>query len=495
MLDDLERLEAVGREIGRRARDASVASIWRAQMRAVRHVLVRDGRTESLGATTSSGHGIQVFTAEGRTAFATRDDLRKDEALRLLGRAIEVAKNGAALGLPGVRFPDLPRTVARIVPASAPRFAEVELPAVAQRLRELEAEALDRTPGVRLKVSYASDLDAWRIFRSDGSDVCFALPRCVLRLTATSTAGDVRHSVGVSVFGPDAALPWDEAAIGLLLRRAEGAARLACRLPEAPSHPAGSFPFVIDYALAKGLAHEAFGHASEADGFRNSVLARGGRFRAGEAVGAPHVSIIDEPIEGDHAWQPYSANGLPRTRAVLVDRGKLAEALADPWSAAAGGVRIIDAARAESFRHAPLPRMSNIRIEVDRPLPAPGAFEDYGPDELRDLLASAGVLDRHPTIVFLSGYSGGQVNTASGDFVFQCKAIYKISRDRIVLHKPAAFAGSMFGALRSVREAFGPLRLDALGTCGKWGQSVPSSGGSHYFLVLDPDPSVQLGGH
>jgi TldD protein len=113
---------------------------------------------------------------------------------------------------------------------------------------------------------------------------------------------------------------------------------------------------------------------------------------------------------------------------------------------------------------------------------------------VRDLLASAGVLDRHPAVVFLSGYGGGQVNTASGDFIFQCKAIYKISRDRIALYKPAAFAGSMFGALRSVREAFGPLRLDALGTCGKWGQSVPSSGGSHYFLVLDPDPSVRLGG-
>jgi TldD protein len=52
----------------------------------------------------------------------------------------------------------------------------------------------------------------------------------------------------------------------------------------------------------------------------------------------------------------------------------------------------------------------------------------------------------------------------------------------------------MFGALRSIREAFGPLLLDALGFCGKWGQSVPSSGGSHYFLVLEPDASVQLGG-
>ncbi len=49
-------------------------------------------------------------------------------------------------------------------------------------------------------------------------------------------------------------------------------------------------------------------------------------------------------------------------------------------------------------------------------------------------------------------------------------------------------------ALNAIREAFGPLKLDALGYCGKWGQSVPSSGGSHYFLVLDPHPDVRLGG-
>ena len=38
------------------------------------------------------------------------------------------------------------------------------------------------------------------------------------------------------------------------------------------------------------------------------------------------------------------------------------------------------------------------------------------------------------------------------------------------------------------------LKLDAIGYCGKWGQSVPSSGGSHYFLVLDPHDDVRLGG-
>ena len=69
----------------------------------------------------------------------------------------------------------------------------------------------------------------------------------------------------------------------------------------------------------------------------------------------------------------------------------------------AGGVSLTGAERAETFRNAPLPRMTNIRVEIDRPLPAPGAFEEYGPEEVRDLLAGAGVLRRHPEVVFLSG--------------------------------------------------------------------------------------------
>ena len=96
-------------------------------------------------------------------------------------------------------------------------------------------------------------------------------------------------------------------------------------------------------------------------------------------------------------------------------------------------------------------------------------------------------------VYLIRATAGGQVNTAGGDFVFQCKAIYDLDERGVTLYKPAIFSGSMFGALQSVREAFGPLVLDAIGYCGKWGQQVPSSGGSHYFLVLEPHASVGTG--
>jgi TldD protein len=493
LIVELKSLTQLARELKDRARGHGASLVWRAQARRVQSVLIKSGKVEEVATSSGSGHGVQVVTGDGRTALGSRDEFLAEPALALFDSTLAAAQAAGSLGVTGTASAPLEPVVAEAIPHGLDAFDRIDLTAVAVRLGQLEREIAGSVPGVRLSLSFQSDLDAWRVVRSDGGDVVFAMPRCVVRASASSS-GDARHTVGASVASPSPMLLDDPSTIATFLKRATSAARLATVLPDAPAHPAGSFPLVIDYALAKGLAHEAFGHASEADGFRSSILAKDGRFRRGDVVGASHVSIIDEPQLGDHAWQPFSTSGAPRLRSTIVDHGRLEDALTDPWSQTGSGSRLTNADRAESFRSAPLPRMTNIRIQVDEPLPAPGSFEDYGPEEVRDLLADAGVLRRHPRVVFLSGYSGGQVNPATGDFVFNCKAIYVLAGRGVTLHKPAIFSGSMFGALRSIREGFGPLLLDAIGTCGKWGQNVPSSGGSHYFLALDPDASVRLGG-
>lgn len=494
MINDLEELDDLGDRLCETARRRGVFLIWRAQSLIARHVSVRKGRIENTGRSVSSGHGMHVVDDRGYPALSSVDGFDPEEAEKLLASTIEATLHGESLGLSTATLSDLEPHHGREIPVGDEAFAAIDQHHIGRRLLELESELQGRVEGVSLQLSYRAELDAWRIRRSDTTDVLYAMPRCLLSLRATNQGDDGRHGVSTNVFSSHPDLIDDETALEQFLTRGMAAARLATRLPGAPHHPAGCFPLVIDYALAKGLAHEAFGHASESDGFRASILARNGRFRQGQKVGPSHVSIIDEPQPNDHAWQPFSSNGLPRERAVLVKDGRLRDGLSDLWSYAAGGVRLTGAARAQSYGSAPLPRMTNIRIECAAPLPAAGRFEDYGPEEVRDLLAGAGVFRRHPQVCFLSGYTGGQVNTTAGEFVFNCRAIYTLSPDSIRLHKPAIFSGSMFGALESIREAFGPLRLDAIGFCGKWGQHVPSSGGSHYFLVLDPHPDVHIGG-
>jgi TldD protein len=116
------------------------------------------------------------------------------------------------------------------------------------------------------------------------------------------------------------------------------------------------------------------------------------------------------------------------------------------------------------------------------------------PENVRDLAGGAGLFERFPKIVFLSGYTGGQVNTALGDFVFNCQALYELTPRSVTLYRPGIFRGSLLAALASISRAFGPLQLDAIGTCGKWGQSVPSSGGSHGYLFIEPSEHIGVGG-
>ena len=78
--------------------------------------------------------------------------------------------------------------------------------------------------------------------------------------------------------------------------------------------------------------------------------------------------------------------------------------------------------------------------------------------------------------------------------MFNCGAVYLLTRDDVRIHQPAIFSGHFLAALGAVRAGFGPLILDALGTCGKMGQKVPSSGGSNAFLYLEPSDQVTIGG-
>jgi TldD protein len=138
--------------------------------------------------------------------------------------------------------------------------------------------------------------------------------------------------------------------------------------------------------------------------------------------------------------------------------------------------------------------MTNIRIELPDALPMSGHFEEQTPEDVRSALLNAGLLTTGHPVVYLSGYTGGQVSRAQGDFVFNCAALYELSVEGIKLYQPGIFSGQTLAALHAIRAGFGPLQLDAMGWCGKAGQTVPSSGGSHYFLYLEANPQVMVGG-
>jgi len=477
------------------ARRLGVYAIVREQVRRARSLVIQNGKVEDVVSVHSGGVGFQVHTDECFSATGFVDGFVDVEDLATLRGTAAAAARASGLGAhPDRSIFGASPLVLHIPDARAERFDELSLGRLSEAVGAAHEEACTLSSEIRVRTQASIEREDWRVSRSDGTATSWVVPRLVLHHSVTAEGPAGSSTVRAHLFSPDYDALSGEHARKKLLARVSGATDKALGLRGAERYPAGVYPLLIDYALAKGLAHEAFGHAAEADSFRSSVLARDGRFRSGERVGRELVSVIDEPIAGDHAYQPIGANGFRRERVDIVRCGVLHEALADQFSAAPAGVPVKGAERAESFRHTPIPRMSNIRIELEASDPLPRPFEEMTPQDVRDLAAGAGLFERFAKIVFLSGYTGGQVNPVSGDFVFNCQALYELSARAVTLYRPAIFRGSLLAALASISRGFGPLQLDAIGTCGKWGQSVPSSGGSHGYVFLEPNEAIGVGG-
>jgi TldD protein len=492
---DLDPERPLFAELTRRAGAAGLYLIARGQSRRRLRVLVANGRTEEASSSLVAGLGLHVFTDEGYCAFGSIDGLAPEAAAPLLERTGRAAVSSRRLGAsPTLAFvaaapARLRHPAAGRVPIDAVSLADAERTAL-----ELNRALRDRSPNLAVRTSLSFDRDEWLVVRSDGTEASWVITRFVASHGITVTRNGASFTCRASVSSPHFDALGEEPVRRRLDLRARRASERAAALPTATRFPScGAVPLLIDHALAKGLAHEAFGHAAEADQFRSSVLAREGRFRSGERVGREQVSVIDEPIRGDHADQPVSPNGEPRQRVEIVRSGVLFEALTDLFCAAETGLPSKGCDRAESYRSAPLPRMSNIRIELADPAPLPLPFDEMSAEDVRDLLGEAGILTRHPRVLYLSGYTGGQVNPVQGDFIFNCQALYELTAREATVHRPSAFRGSLLAALSSLTAGFGPLQLDAIGSCGKWGQTVPSSGGSHSLVFIEPNPSIGVG--
>jgi TldD protein len=185
--------------------------------------------------------------------------------------------------------------------------------------------------------------------------------------------------------------------------------------------------------------------------------------------------------------------GIQRQTVKIVDHGVLRAGLADIFSADKAGVQYTGAERVGNFYQLPIARMTNIRIEMDDPIPIDIPFEEIKPDNLYRILIERQLVAPGEKVLYLTGFQGGQVNPAFGDFVFHCSGIYLLG-ERPLLYRPAIFSGKVLSVLQSVITALGPLQIDAMGTCGKMGQSVPSCGGSHLLLLIAENPEIMIGG-
>jgi TldD protein len=229
------------------------------------------------------------------------------------------------------------------------------------------------------------------------------------------------------------------------------AARTALELLAAPAVKGGSYPVVLDPRLAGVFVHEAFGHLSEADFVYENPAARE-MMTLGRRFGSDLVNIGDDgSAAGLRGTLPYDDEGTPTRRTRLIERGVLVGRLHSRETAAAMGEAPTGNARAVSFRHPPIVRMTNTYIEGGE-----GGFEDL----IRDVKLGVYAVDA----------TGGQ--TYLENFSFTASHGYMIRDGKVAeLVKDVTLAGNLFQSLQAIDAVAGDFQWNQMGGgCGKGGQ-------------------------
>jgi TldD protein len=242
------------------------------------------------------------------------------------------------------------------------------------------------------------------------------------------------------------------------------AASRALMMLGAREAPSGRMPVILHSDAGGTMVHEAVGHGLEGDfiGQNMSVYAQS----LGKMVAADVVSVVDNPtLPFQRGSYPFDDEGTSSQRTLLIEKGELKGFLYDRLNAMKQATVSTGNGRRESYRHKPIPRMSNTII-----LPGNSAAEH--------------IFGATPKGLLVKRMGGGQVNPVNGDFVFEVAEGYLIENgsqgDPV---RGATLVGNGPQVLRSIDMVANDLGF-GIGTCGKDGQGVP---------VSDAQPTLRIG--
>ena len=414
-----------------------------------------DGRVEELTSGRSRGAGIRVVRGD-TTGFAHTADLT-ETGLREAADAAAAAARGGGGGVREValtRQPSAPHEIA-VLPESVPKARKVEL------LRVAEAAAREEGGAIKsVTASYADSRRRILIANSDGlltGDDQVRTRFMVHSVASGDTGMQTAHEGPGRTIGFEYFDEFDVAEI------ARTSARRAITMLDARPAPSGSLPVVLAKGAGAVLFHEACGHGLEADLVQRAASVFDGK--VGEQVASPLVTLIDD---GTYAreWGTFAVDdeGRPAQSNVLIENGVLNDYMWDYLRARKAGRASSGNGRRETYQHLPMVRMTNTYL-------VPGTTDPE--DIVRDTDHG----------IYCVQLGGGQVDTATGDFVFGITEAYMIEHGEITHPiRAAQLIGNGPETLHRI-DVVGNDFDTWTGTCGKNGQGVPVSSGQPTLRV------------
>ncbi|MDD5622924.1 MAG: TldD/PmbA family protein [Actinomycetota bacterium] len=425
------------------------------QKRAFNNLRLEDSKIENSSSGYELGCGLRLWVGDS-TFYAYVDSLEESKlinAAKILSSAINGTSSLKILDLTEAKSSYV--TDIRKPPGSIQSDARKDILELADR------SARDFNPAVIQVTSTLSDTaEETYIANSYGSFSSEKIVKIFLAVNVVARRGknirtgykSLARSSGYEAF--DFKNPAD------LALEASG---IAVTMLDAVGAPAGELPVVIGPAFGGVIFHEACGHGLEAD----AVLKNASVFKdkAGKKIASEIVTAIDDSTL-EYRWGSYKfdGEGFPSSRTVLIKDGVLQNYIYDLRTSKKLGAKQTGNGRRQSFRNVPFPRMSNTFIDSG----------DEDPDSIIRSVSRG---------IYAKEFAGGQVDPATGDFVFGISEGYLIENGKISFPiKDTTIIGNGPEVLKKI-EAVGNNLDFAPGFCGKNDQLVSNEVGQPTIKV------------
>ena len=417
------------------------------EYRAGADYIYEDEKVKSVGRGITLGLGVRVVKGDA-TGYAYTEELSWEAMAQVARTAAQIAAAGKSPAPVEVKAIAIPSFYPVAVP-SIETLPEAKLELL--RRGDKAARAFDSRI-VKVQASFAEEIKEILIVSSDGRLVRDRQPLLRFGVHAIAEAGGKRQAgsgggggrYGMEYF--DAHPPESHG---------REAARVAIAMLDAVDAPAGQMEVVLAPGDSGILLHEAVGHGLEADFNRKKTSNYSDRI--GQRVASDLVTVIDDGTLSHTrgAINVDDEGNLPQKN-VLIENGILRGYLHDRLSAKHFKIEPSGSGRRQSFRHNPLPRMTNTMM-------GEGAHD---PEE---------IIRSTKRGVYAKRFSGGQVNISNGDFVFSLTESYLIEDGKLTAPlKGVNLIGNGPDVLERVSMVGHDFALsDGIWTCGKDGQSVP----------------------
>ena len=319
-----------------------------------------------------------------------------------------------------------------------------------------KAEEVARNYNSNIKqvdITYYDQLRKRSIANSNGLRIENEIPLIWVVIQVLAEKNGVRHQGRYRISAHQGFEFFDDNDI---VEAAINAAEEAVNMLEAKPAPSGVMPVVLHPGWGGVLIHEAVGHGLEADFIYKGTSIYADKL--GKKVGSRLVTLID-----DSSWPnargttEFDDEGTFGRRNVLIEKGVVIGFMQDLISSKMLGVSPTGNGRRESYKHYPIPRMTN-------------TFLDNGDSNPEDIIADT------KKGIYVKALSGGSVDIISGQFNFIVREAYLIENGEVTTPvSGATLIGKGIDVLSNIDAVGNDLRL-GVGICGK-GQWVPVTAG------------------